>query len=225
VSNERDEDRCWRTIGVWGTQFPRCERLAEVTHCRNCEVFHGAGLEMSSRPIPADYRREWTERLAAARAVEIDRPLSSLVFRIGSERLGLPVAILQEVLEMVPIRHLPHRRSSIVRGLVANRGRLVVCVSLGRLLGISDLDADQEENSRSPRRLLVVGREAAPLAFPVTEVIGIVRYAHGDLAAPVTVADEEQTSFVSGILDHNGASVGCLDGESIILALERSMSK
>lgn len=75
--------------------------------------------------------------------------LSFVVFRIGPELFALPTQVLHEVAESRGIHSLPHRRHSVVLGLVNIRGELLICVSVGRLLG---LDRDLE-GARPPAPL------------------------------------------------------------------------
>ena len=39
--------------------MPRCPRLDEVIHCRNCEVFTQAGRNLLERALPEEYKEEW----------------------------------------------------------------------------------------------------------------------------------------------------------------------
>jgi chemotaxis-related protein WspD len=62
---------CWSTIGVWGSGLTRCPKLDEFIHCQNCDVFHVASLSAYERPIPEDYRHEWTEVLAGKKKTAV----------------------------------------------------------------------------------------------------------------------------------------------------------
>src|SRR5262249_33650916 len=58
------DETCWNTIGVWGDRTPRCERLPEVIHCQNCEVYCKAGRGLLERLPSQEYLREWQQELA-----------------------------------------------------------------------------------------------------------------------------------------------------------------
>ena len=58
------DKNCWRKIGVWGLESPRCELLELHLHCRNCAVFRNAGREQYNREIELDYLKLRTEELA-----------------------------------------------------------------------------------------------------------------------------------------------------------------
>src|SRR5438445_8021579 len=68
---------------------------------------------------------------------------SAVIFRIHSEWLALPTEAFQEVAERRRIHSLPHRRNGVVLGLVNIRGELLICVDLGRVLGIGAHDSDR----------------------------------------------------------------------------------
>ena len=106
------------------------------------------------------------------------------------------------------------------------RGELVICVSLGGALGV-----DGDKNSAGPagvkrtvyERLLVVGTPGGRLAFRVTEVHGIERFAADGLrAVPETLA-MASARYTRGILPWRGHSVGCLDDRALFATLNRSL--
>ena len=114
---------CWKTIGVEGNGT--CRELPGFIHCRNCPVYSAAGLQLLNRPLPADYRREWTEHFAQKQKLSTPLKTSALIFRIDREWLALPTHAFQEVAERRAIHTLPHRRQGIVLGLVNIRGELL----------------------------------------------------------------------------------------------------
>jgi chemotaxis-related protein WspD len=218
---------CWNQIGVWGDGS--CPKLAEVAHCRNCPVYSAAAAQLLQGETPADYLHEWAERLARPRPpAEAPETQAALIFRLGVEWLALSAAVFQEVAEMRPVHSLPHRRGRVLKGLVNVRGELIVCVSLGGLLGLGEPAMDAMNGQRPERRgacerLLVVSAEGGRLAFPVSEVHGIQRFAPAQLqAVPATVA-LASAHYTRGILPWEGRSVGCLDDKALFHTLNRSL--
>lgn len=216
-------DDCWNTIGVWGTETPRCPVLEEAIHCRNCQKFSAAGRRLLDRAVPLDYVREWTE-VISEKAKEADHAaISMLVFRLGDEWLSLPTAIFREVSAMRPVHRIPHRTNQIVCGLANVRGELLVYISLGRLLGIKKgkrYALDSIKGSFS-ERLLVIENESQRFVFPVSEIYGIHRYRTGDLfEAPTTIANAS-ASYIKGIFTLEHRHVGCLDETVLFQALAR----
>lgn len=177
------------------------------------------------RAPPEDYLREWTERIASAkRAADADTS-SALIFRIGVEWLALPTQIFQQVADQCPVHSLPHRMDGIVRGVVNIRGELLVCVSLGSVLGIDKEPATVREGGRRVYpRLLVANRNGNRLAFPVDEVAGVHRYHPGILRPVPTTLAESRVSYTQGLLPWRDRTVGCLDDELLFYTLNRSLS-
>lgn len=183
--------------------------------------FTGA-LRLLDRESPAEYLREWTERVAAEKKVTEAGTTSALVFRIGVEWLALPTRIFQEVAEDCTVHSVPHRVGGVVAGIVNIRGELFVCASLGALLG---LDASAPSASRRVhRRLLVANRAGNRLAFPVDEVFGVHRYHPRELKpAPATLA-ESRVTYTTGLIPWRDRTVGCLDDELLFYTLNKSLA-
>ena len=153
---ELQQATCWNQIGVYGDGS--CPELARLVHCRNCPVYAAAGTQLLNRPFPAGYRHEQTQHFAIEKDTGEPARISNVIFRIRSQWLALPTHAFQEVAERRPIHSLPHRRQGIVLGLANIRGELLVCVSLGHLLGMER--AGFLEALRSAyHRLLVVNWE------------------------------------------------------------------
>ncbi len=182
-------------------------------------------LRLLDREAPADYLREWTERIGAEKKVEDAGTASALIFRIGVEWLALPTRIFQEVAEQCTVHSLPHRAGGIVAGLVNIRGELLVCASLGALLGLDEAaDGKRKAGRRIYRRLLVANRNGNRLAFPVDEVFGVHRYHPRELRpAPATLA-ESTVTYTTGLLPWRERTVGCLDDELLFYTLNKSLA-
>jgi len=214
-------DACWNKIGVYGDGS--CAELRQFVHCRNCPVHSRAGVQLLNRPLPPGYRREWTEHFAREKRVGGPSKTSALLFRISREWLALPTHAFEEVAERRLIHSLPHRRQGMVLGLANIRGELVICVSLGRLLGIENV-APRQTLRTIYDRLLVGNWDGQRLAFPVDEVLGICRFEPKQLKpAPATVSRSSQT-YSRGILQWQERAVGYLDAEILFSTLNRSLT-
>ncbi len=221
---------CWNQTGVWGDAT--CPRLAEAAHCRNCPVYASAAAQMLHGEPPAEYLQEWTGRLAAPPvAVEAARKESALIFRLGTEWLALPAAVFQEIAEPRPVHSLPHRRGRLLQGMVNVRGELLICVSLGTLLGIDPAGAAPAVRDGAARiegtvyeRLVVVATEGGRLVFPVSEAHGIERFAPERLLSVPATLGLASARYTRGILPWRGHSVGCLDDGLLFHTLNRSLA-
>ena len=200
----------------------------QPTHPKNQPLQSGSSadagaLRLLDRESPEDYIREWTERIAQEKKTVETGTVSVAIFRIGVEWLALPTRIFQEVAEQCPVHTLPHRTSGAVAGLANVRGELLVCVSLGAVLGIEER-AGEKTTARIFKRLLVANRDGSRLAFPVDEVFGLHRYHPRELnAAPATLA-QGKVSYTIGILPWRDKTVGCLDDELLFYTLNKSLS-
>ncbi len=213
---------CWQHIGIWGNGS--CQELQVHLHCRNCPVYAAAAMRLLDSRPPADYRREWTERIAELAAVTaVGTPM--LVFRIGDEWLALGIGVMEEVGETRPIHTLPHRREGVLLGVVNVRGELQVCVSVGRLLGIEKgVGSGGLLPKASAGRLLVVSHEGEHYAFPVTEVRGVQHLALPETPAESSADDRILRTAGRGRVVWRGQSVCCLDEGKLFAALSRSLA-
>ena len=218
---ESEVQACWDEIGVQGDAT--CAELKKVIHCRNCPVYAQAALRLLDRPLLLDYRRAWTEHFAKKRKLASTVRHSALLFRIGSEWLALPAPAFQEVVESRPIHSLPHRRDSVVLGLVNVRGELLICVSLSHLLGLTHGPLP-EVPRRTYARLLVAQGNGSRIVFPADEVRGILRYETPELAEPPAMLAKSRQSYTAGVLRWQERSVGVLDAELLLSSLNRSLT-
>jgi chemotaxis-related protein WspD len=213
---------CWNRIGVRGDRS--CPLLAQHTHCRNCPAFAAAAAELLNGALPADHLRDWTAHFARPEAVEQAGTQSVMIFRIGSEWLGLPTVLFWEITEQRRIHSLPHRRSGAVIGVVSVRGELLICVALDRVLGIDRAGGRRPDKLRVlEQRMIVVSREGQRLVVPVDEVHGTHRYHPSELIpTPETVAKASVT-YTKAMLPWPKGSVGLLDEQLLFYSLNRSV--
>lgn len=211
---------CWIKIGVRGDGS--CPKLEQHVHCRNCPVFSTAAVSLLDRDVPAGYTAEWTGYVSFT---EGERKAgtwhSTMIFRLGVEWFALPTLVLDEVAELRRIHSLPHRRSSIVLGLVNVRGELLICVSLGRVLG---LGAKESTKTESEERLVVIRHDGGRMAFPVDEIHSIHSFQSGDLKAVPATLRKAAAAYTKATLPWNGKIVGCLDDQLVIQTLDRSVA-
>ena len=200
-----------------------CPELEKFIHCRNCPVYSNAGMAFLNRPLPAHYRRAWTEHFAREKVQASPSNSSALLFRISAEWFALPTRAFQEVAERRRVHSLPHRRQGLVLGLVNIRGELLLCVSLGHLLGVERLQPREALRS-AHHRLLVCNWQGSRLVFPVDEVQGTQRFHTQDLKAPPATVANAAASFTRGILHWQERRAGFLNAEALFAALNRSLA-
>jgi chemotaxis-related protein WspD len=212
---------CWNRIGLYGDGS--CPELRRFVHCRNCPVYSNAALQLLNRPMPPDYRQAWTKHFAVEKKRTAPGNISALVFRISAEWLALPTQALQEVAEPRRVHSLPHRQQGIVLGLANIRGELLLCISLGHLLGLDRLPS-RERLRGVQHRLLVVAWDGSRLAFPVDEVLGTHRFDSQELKAPPATVAKSVPTYTQGILYWRERTVGVLDPNALFSTLNRSLT-
>ena len=133
-----------------------------------------------------------------------------MVFRIGLERYGLPLAVVREVVPPSVMSAVP-RAPEAVRGIMNLRGRVVTVVDLASLLGIPGGAADGG-------KILILDRGRRDLGLLVSTVDGI--HALDEVAA----APGEALPSVRGVAHHAQGAVTVLDADGLdkqIVALVR----
>ena len=219
-----NRENCWQRIGVWGTETPRCPELETVIHCRNCDVFHAASLEVYEQTLPSDYRKDWTTVLSGNKDEALAETRAIIIFRIGDEWVALSAHLCREITKASKIHGLPHNKNSILKGIVNSAGEVQPCFSLGSILGLSKGESDYEEESHAKfERLLVLEKEGRRFAFPVTEIIGIYHFREGDMEELPKTLSDSLASFMRGIIKYSDKSVGCIDEDLLISQIERSL--
>ncbi|HTL17107.1 MAG TPA: chemotaxis protein CheW [Patescibacteria group bacterium] len=199
---------CWNEIGVTGDGS--CVELKSFIHCRNCPVYSAAGTRLIDRPLPANYRQEWTQYFAEENRFAETGSASVILFRIQKEWLAMPTHSFQEVAERRPIHSLPKRREGVVLGLANVRGELVICISVGHLLQVENM-LPLAALRQNYQRLLVLQWESSRLAFPVEEVHGPHRLHPQDLKPPPSTLAQPRAGHAQAVFQWQGQTAGLLD--------------
>jgi chemotaxis-related protein WspD len=213
---------CWNRIGVRGDRS--CPELTVHVHCRNCPVYSAGAAELLEGDPPADYLARWTRHFAQPAPTEDIETRSIVIFRIGSEWLALPASVVVEVANVLPVHSLPHRQGDAVLGLVNVRGELLICVSLGQIVGVEPAaSAGRERRGAAYQRLLVIRREDVRVVCPVDEVHGIQHVHPRDLKSVPTTVAKATVSYSTALLSWRERSVGVLDDQLVFYSLKRSL--
>jgi len=218
---EQPMENCWKRIGVWGEEEPRCPILQQVIHCRNCEVFTRAGRNLLERTLPGNYGEEWAQVFAEKKQEELPGTVSVLIFRIARQWFALPAQLLEEVITPQPLHTLPHRDKSILMGVINVHGEVQLCVSLRHVLDLEDETAENQQSQY--KRMIVVNNENNRWVFPVDEIHGIHRVHPKTFEnVPVTVA-KSKTALTRHLFKWEKRAVALLDDELLLYKLTRSV--
>ena len=210
-------DACWTRIGIAGDGS--CAELERVVHCRNCEVYAHAGRQLLDQTPPPGYLDEWATQLAAVETDGDSAALSTVIFRLGAERLALPTAIFVEIVDMRPVHRIPHRSDATLLGLVNIAGELQLCVSLAALLGT----APGGETAGRPR-LAVIERDGDRWVFPVDELLGVERIEQRALGTPPATIARDAAALTTALFPWHEATVALLDPDLLFAALHKAVA-
>jgi chemotaxis-related protein WspD len=199
---------CWNEVGAHGTK--ECVRLKEFAHCRHCPVYSAAGARLLDRPLPERYREEWAEYFGGQEGLREPGNVSALLFRLGPEWLALPTQVVSEVVERRPIHSLPGREKRLVLGIANIRGELVMCISLGHLLGL-EATASPETLRLTHARLLVSSWDSRRFVFPVNEVSGPHQFNSQEMLRPPATVCKFEAAYSQSVVRWREQSVGLLD--------------
>jgi chemotaxis-related protein WspD len=217
------ESRCWKTIGVWGSEEPRCPRLEEVIHCRNCDQFTQAGRNLLERELPEEYQSEWGEIFAVKK---IDAPVGTIalvIFRIEDEWLSLPAKLFAEIVDLRPVHTLPHKRNSVLLGLINIHGEIQICVSLKDLIGLESKEENEPTEKKEQAFMMMVIKNDERWVFPVNEISEIY-HIHPDILQNVPVSvSKSKSAFSKGIFKWKNRNVAFLDDELLFYTLRRNI--
>jgi len=214
---------CWNTIGVWRSGQNKCERLDDVIHCYNCHIYSTAGRELLNRQAPSGYADEWANILATDTSTKTNDSISAIVFRLGEEWLSLPVSLINEITLLKSIYDIPHIKDKKIRGMVNIRGELIICMSLGYLLGIEKPDSNFIEEERSINRLIMIRENNGYIVFPVSEISGIIYYDVESLAPAPDTIKNSKLNFMLGVTRHEDKTIGCIDQDDLLESIAGSL--
>lgn len=213
---------CWNRIGVKGDSS--CQELHRHVHCRNCPVYSKESKKLLDKIPPKGLREEWTRVYASARKSAAASAESMLVFRLGAEWLGLRTAVCREVAEVRPVHSIPHRPEGALLGVVNVRGRLLMCVSLSRLLGLAERTERREgPGGGGKARMVVAEHKAGATVFPVDEAAGVRRFAAAELRDPPETLGKSAHPSFRGLVPVDGRQVGLLNESQLFESINRSL--
>jgi len=211
---------CWNKIGVWGDQTPRCERLKDIIHCHNCDIYSQSGSQILNRPAPAGYLEEWKSILSQKREEKSTNIKSALLFRMGDEWFALASKFIKEITHCDKHHSLPHIQNKVLRGLVNIHGELILNVSLGYLFKINK---STSTNKHTNERYIIINDGDESFAFPATEVKEIIHYNMEHIQPAPSTINNDTSCFIKGIIIHNNNDVGILDSDLVFTALHKNI--
>ena len=216
-------DDCWNNIGIWGSELPRCEKLEQYTHCRNCAVYSVAGRKVLERKLTDNYEENWAAVYSKDKQEHITEKESVTIFRLGDEIMAIPTEYVMSVNDIGNIHTVPHQNSNILRGLINLHGELKICISLGRLLELNKAVKEVESMHRVYNRMVEISKDGKEYIFIASEVLGvhhITDESHKDVPATIS---KSKGSFTQSLIEWNDTDVSYLDIELIFYNLDKKL--
>jgi len=196
---------CWNQIGTWRTESEVCSKLDNAIHCRNCDIYKQAGLDLLDRPLPDHYKKNNALAFSVKKEDINTQEKSLLVFRYSNEWYAITTSILDEVCSSQPVHKLPHNPSLFIEGLVNIRGVIEICLSLGNLLAYKSVQSD----SITPHaRLIVIQLDIGRFAILADEISGIFKIDAEKVLTPPTSVTINNQSLINGMIEQNEHQVG-----------------
>ena len=221
--NQLTINDCWNHIGIWGSELPRCEKLEEHIHCRNCNIYSEAGRNVLERKLTKNYEKDWAVVYSKDKQEHITDKESVTVFRLGDEILAIPTEYVMSINDIGNIHTVPHQNSNILRGLINLHGELKVCVSLGRLMGLNKAVNKVDEKLRVYNRMIEISKDSKGYIFIATEVLGIHHITDKDLKdVPATISQAKGT-FTQSLIEWNNIDISYLDVELVFYNLDKHL--
>ncbi|MGD8592064.1 MAG: chemotaxis protein CheW [Gammaproteobacteria bacterium] len=214
---------CWNQIGVWSKQPAKCEKLREVIHCRNCDVYTKAGRTVIEKAASADYVAQWTKSYSQAIPATVKKQCSVVMFRVAAEWFCLPTLYCESVENRGSIHSIPRYSNQLLLGIANIRGTLRVCFSLHTLLQVAPDNNSMLKKVGVYGRLLVINYNHQYYVFPVDEVGGIERIDDTNLDSSPATLSERQAEFVRGMIKTENHTIAFLNAVPLFTALEEAI--
>jgi chemotaxis-related protein WspD len=223
---------CWNQIGVMGDRS--CAELETAIHCYDCPIYAAVGEGLLERQPPQGYIQEWINILSEtpsehedafqhSKVVLAEEAISVMIFRMGGQKLAMPVRVLKEVTHPYTIRPVPHRSNDFFLGLVNIRGEILPCASISHLLNLESEPAVTSHATERTKRMIVAGQQDSKWVFPVDEVYGSYRFHLSELYDAPVVITKAAAAYTQGVIQWEGKKVNYLDSELLFYSLNHKI--
>ena len=173
-------------------------------------------------PHPEGYLEEWYEEIAKPKTKQENiGKVSMIIFRLEDEWMMLPANTVKEVVEDRTVHRIPGHPSDNLLGTVNVRGKLQLCISLKKLLGLTEAQKEEEKEFGIYPRMIVMEWEGERWVAPVDEIAGVMLIdPEQKEEAPVTISKAE-TSYVKALHGWKNKKVAALDEELLFYTLRK----
>jgi purine-binding chemotaxis protein CheW len=151
---------------------------------------------------------------AKKRIAEVEESTQMISFTIGSERFGVPILVVQEIIMMSNITEIPNS-PDFVEGVINLRGNIIPVLDLRKRLRLRNYPLP--EGQKSGTRILVVEIEGNVTGFIVDSVAKVITVPASKISPPpdIIVAGV-QSAYLSGVVHLEESILIVLDFKKIL---------
>ena len=138
-----------------------------------------------------------------------------VIFRSGAEIYGVEIAHIREIIRPLDIIPVPGMMNT-VEGIINLRGEILPVYKLANILGITCPD---QPSDKRKSRIIILEKSEDGFGFLVDEVLEVVKVnrEHIQSCLENRLVDSNE-KIVSGVLQHGGKMVICLDTREMMTA-------
>jgi purine-binding chemotaxis protein CheW len=152
-------------------------------------------------------------------APEPEKVVQLISFTVGSERFGVEILVVQEIIMMSRITEIPNS-PDFVEGVINLRGNIIPVLDLKKRLRLRNYKAP--ETGKPGTRILVVEVDGDITGFIVDSVAKVITVPASAIAAPpeIVVAGV-QSHYISGVIHLDESILVILDFKRILSVDEK----
>jgi len=152
---------------------------------------------------------------------EAEENVQMISFSIGSERFGVPILVVQEIIMMSTITEIPNS-PDFVEGVINLRGNIIPVIDLRRRLRLRGYSKSSVPTQKPGTRILVVEIEGSVTGFIVDSVAKVITVPASRISPPpdIIVAGV-QSLYISGVVHLDEGILVILDFRRILSIEER----
>lgn len=140
----------------------------------------------------------------------MEKTLQIVGLRIGRETLGLPIAVVREIVRVPEITPVPNA-PDYIEGVINLRGRIIAVIDLRKRFGQPAGNIDQKS------RIVVVETVDRVVGLLVSSASEVLRILPSEIESPRSVFPNEELDYVTGVGKLKDRLIILLDLDRILL--------
>ncbi|OVE82630.1 hypothetical protein BVY03_00535 [bacterium K02(2017)] len=116
-----------------------------------------------------------------------------LIFDLASERYGIPLSIVKEVISLSEIAPIPHVPKYLI-GLINLRGSIITIIDLRMKLGLTSNEYIPKKTS-----IIITDIDNLTIGFVVDEVADVVKIKSKQVDNQISVQSKTSREYISGV--------------------------